>query len=108
MTDCPSESVTFEQALAELEQIVRDLEDGQTGLEDSLVRYEKGVGLIKRCYDELRRAEQRIQLVTGQDQEGVVILQPFDHAATLGADEADDKRRRNKPDDPAGRPQNLF
>ena len=36
---------TFEEALVELERIVRDLEDGETGLEQALHRYEQGVGL---------------------------------------------------------------
>ena len=38
--------LTFEQALAELDRIVRELEDGKTGLEDSLARYEQGVALL--------------------------------------------------------------
>lgn len=68
--------------MAELEQVVRDLEDGEIGLDESLARYERGVGLIKRCYAELREAEQRILLVTGTDDEGKPILQPFQHSAT--------------------------
>ena len=48
MTNSPSE-LTFEQSLAELEQVVRDLEDAQLGLDEALGRYERGVGLIKRC-----------------------------------------------------------
>ena len=71
--------------MAELEQVVHDLEDGQIGLEDSLARYEHGVGLIKACYAQLRDAEQRILLVTGTDDEGKPILQPFQHAATESA-----------------------
>jgi exodeoxyribonuclease VII small subunit len=71
--------------LAELEQVVNELEDGQIGLEESLARYERGVGLIKACYAQLRDAEQRILLVTGADEEGKPILQPFQHAATESA-----------------------
>src|SRR5215468_173831 len=76
------DGLRFEDALAELEQVVHDLEDGQVGLEDSLARYERGVGLIKACYAQLRDAEQRILLVTGTDEEGKPVLQPFQHAAT--------------------------
>ena len=65
MSDSPPDNLTFEQALAELEGIVHELEDGQIGLEESLARYEKGVGLLKRCYGQLRQAEQRILLLTG-------------------------------------------
>ena len=50
MTDSPS----FEVALAEVEQIVRTLEDGATTLEDGLAKYERGVTLLKLCYGHLR------------------------------------------------------
>lgn len=85
MSEPTQDGVRFEEALAELEQVVRDLEDGEVGLEDSLARYERGVGLIKACYAQLRDAEQRILLVTGADDEGKPILQPFQHAATESA-----------------------
>jgi exodeoxyribonuclease VII small subunit len=90
---------TFEQALAELDRIVRDLEDGQIGLEDSLARYEEGVGLLKRCYAQLREAEQRILLLTGVDEEGQPVLQPFQHTATAEG-KAEIKRLRPRGDDP--------
>lgn len=85
MSEAPREPVAFEDALAELEQVVRDLEDGEIGLEDSLSRYERGVGLIKSCHALLRDAEQRILLVTGTDEEGSPVLQPFQHTATESA-----------------------
>ncbi|MFO0851263.1 MAG: exodeoxyribonuclease VII small subunit [Gemmataceae bacterium] len=44
-----TESPRFEQALAELDRILRDLEDGTTTLDDALARYERGVGLLKLC-----------------------------------------------------------
>jgi exodeoxyribonuclease VII small subunit len=70
-------SQSFEAALAQLEEVVRALEDGQIGLEESLSRYEIGVGLIKRCQAQLRQAEQRIQLLTGVDENGQPSLQVF-------------------------------
>ena len=73
---------TFEDSLLELERMVRELEDGQLGLEDALARYEQGVGLIKSCYQQLQHAEQRILLLTGVDEEQKPILQPFKHEAT--------------------------
>jgi exodeoxyribonuclease VII small subunit len=100
MSDAPPDSPTFEQALAELEQIVRELEDGQTGLEAALASYEKGVGLLKRCYGQLRAAEQRIVQLTGVDAEGRPVLQPFEHAATAEADKGEGTRRRKKADEP--------
>jgi exodeoxyribonuclease VII small subunit len=96
MSNSPQDPLTFEQALAELDRIVRDLEDGQIGLEESLARYEQGVGLLKRCYGQLREAEQRILLLTGVDEEGQPVLQPFQHTATAEA-KAEIKRLPRKP-----------
>ena len=82
MNNIPSEGLTFEQSLAQLEQIVRDLEDAQLGLDEALERYEQGVGLIKRCQAQLQQAEQRILLLTGLDESGQPMLQAFKHEAT--------------------------
>lgn len=82
MTEQREDGRTFEESLLELERMVRELEDGRLGLEDSLARYEQGVGLIKSCYQQLRQAEQRILLLTGVDDEQQPILQPFKHEAT--------------------------
>ncbi len=98
MEPSPQDSLTFEQALAELDRIVRDLEDGQIGLDESLARYEQGVGLLKRCYAQLRDAEQRILLLTGVDEEGQPILQPFQHTATAEG-RAEVRRLRPRADD---------
>jgi exodeoxyribonuclease VII small subunit len=89
---------TFEQALAELERLVHELEDGQIGLEDSLARYEKGVGLLKHCYQQLQQAEQRILLLTGVDDEGKPVARPFDHSATVEQPKPEIKRRKKSPD----------
>ena len=82
MNELPlGDRLTFEQALAGLEQIVRDLEESQLGLDEALQRYEQGVRLIKECHARLQQAEQRILLLTGVE-EGNPILQPFKHEAT--------------------------
>jgi exodeoxyribonuclease VII small subunit len=96
MNEPAADNLTFEQALVELERIVRELEDGQIGLEESLCRYEQGVGLLKQCYGQLRQAEQRILTLTGEDGDGRPLTRPFEHAATLEAAKADVKRRRKK------------
>jgi exodeoxyribonuclease VII small subunit len=101
MSDSPPDNPTFEQALTQLEQIVRELEDGSTGLEESLARYEAGVALLKRCYAQLRQAEQRILQLTGLDEQGRPATVPFEHCATLEpADRADARKRRKKAEDP--------
>jgi exodeoxyribonuclease VII small subunit len=78
-----NEPKTFEEALVELEKIVHDLEDGETGLEQALQRYELGIGLLRRCYDQLRKVEQRILELTGNDEAGNPVLKPFDHASSM-------------------------
>src|SRR5881398_2916844 len=96
MPENPSDALSFEQSLAQLEQIVRDLEDAQLGLDDALARYEQGVRLIKECHAHLQQAEQRILLLTGIE-EGTPVLQPFKHEATATAKPV--PRLRRKPDE---------
>jgi len=54
------EELTFEQARAELEQIVRKLEDGQTSLDESLQLWERGEQLHALCLARLNQAEVRV------------------------------------------------
>lgn len=69
---------SFEEALAELEQCVHRLEDGQIPLEEALRCYEKGVSLVNYCNDLLSKARERIMLLAGEDSEGKPILRPFE------------------------------
>jgi exodeoxyribonuclease VII small subunit len=83
MPDSAANSMTFEQALGELERIVRELEDGKTGLEEALARYEQGVALLRRCYGQLCQAEQRIVELVGVDGDGQIVTKPFEHTAKM-------------------------
>lgn len=76
---------TFEQALAKLEGIVHDLEEGDLGLNEALARYEQGVRLLRQSYDLLEGAERRIELLSGIDADGNPITRPFDDSATLSS-----------------------
>lgn len=96
MKDTPLDTLTFEQSLAELERLVRELEDGKTELETALAHYEKGIGLLKRCYGQLTEAEQRILRLTGEDADGRPQTEPFEHAATADPAAPDPKKRRLK------------
>ena len=58
----------FESALAELETIVKTLEDGQLPLEQSLERFERGIALSRFCHTRLEDAERRIELLTERGQ----------------------------------------
>ena len=57
------EKLTFEQALANLEKIVAEIESGRIGLEESIARYEEGIALIRQCRTILDAAEKKIQLL---------------------------------------------
>ena len=60
--------MSFEDALAELERIVRGLEGGQQKLEDAIGAYERGAKLKAHCEAKLAEAEQRVQaIVAGAD-----------------------------------------
>ena len=79
----PAPPIRFEQALAELDRTLCDLEDGTTTLEESLARYERGVELVRLCYTQLRDAELRIRELAGLTDEGKPNLKSFEHTATV-------------------------
>lgn len=54
----------FESAIAELEQIVKQLEEGDLPLDTSLSLFERGVTLSRYCHDQLSAAERRIEQLT--------------------------------------------
>jgi exodeoxyribonuclease VII small subunit len=98
-------TLTFEQALARLEQIVTKLEDGRVDLAESLSSYEEGVRLLRQCHSLLERAERRIELLSGVDADGRPISEPFDDRATISLDggaPTRSKRRSSKKADPCG------
>lgn len=57
------ETLSFEQALAELEGIVRALESGQGALEASVAAYQRGAALRAHCERKLAEAEQKVQAI---------------------------------------------
>ena len=59
MTDV--DDLPFEHARAELDEVVRRLEDGSTTLEDALALWERGEALHRRCADILGAAEERLR-----------------------------------------------
>ncbi|WP_425409754.1 exodeoxyribonuclease VII small subunit [Hyphococcus sp.] len=60
-------TLSFEKALAELEEIVQKLESGQAALEDSIALYERGAALKAHCEKTLKSAQEKIEkiVVTG-------------------------------------------
>lgn len=55
--------ITFEAAIARLEEIVKSLETGNAPLDTSLSLFEEGVSLVKLCNSKLDTAEQRIKIL---------------------------------------------
>lgn len=77
-----SDELPFEKAIEQLEDIVRQLEDGKIGLEAALAQYEIGIGLLRRCHERLQTAERRIVELTGMDAAGQPLTKPFQHSPT--------------------------
>ena len=73
----PVESLNFEDALGELETVVRGLEKGDTPLEESITAYERGIALKKHCETKLREAQAKIEKIT-VDKDGAVKTEPLD------------------------------
>ena len=78
---------SFEDALAELEQILSDIEAGEVGLEQSLSKYERGSFLIQHCRAVLGKAEKQIELLS-KGPDGELVSEPMETAAET--DEAGD------------------
>ena len=55
-------SMKFEDAIAQLEELIEQIESGEVGLEQSLEQYEHGMALIKHCQGVLATAEKKIAL----------------------------------------------
>jgi len=74
------EGIDFEEALAEVEHIVAQLESGRAGLGESLQLYESGVRQIKKCHAMLHQAQLRIGLLSGFDADGNPITEALDES----------------------------
>jgi exodeoxyribonuclease VII small subunit len=83
MTDKPK---NFESSLEELEQIVRELEQGELTLEKSLELFEQGVKLSRECQERLNQAERRIEILM-RDNQGRPTVRPFAPEGENGDDD---------------------
>jgi exodeoxyribonuclease VII small subunit len=66
-------NMKYEEAAAELEKIVGQLEEGQLSLEETLVLYERGQLLSKHCTELLNQAELKIRTLTGDTQPNIQV-----------------------------------
>jgi exodeoxyribonuclease VII small subunit len=77
MADVPPDitAMSFEDALAELDRIVRQLETGGTKLDDSINAYERGAALKRHCEAKLKEAQAKVERISfGPD--GQVAVEP--------------------------------
>ena len=64
MSDKTIEEMTFEEAMAELEAVVDQLDRGDVALDDSIKLYERGALLKKRCERKLKDAAEKVAAIT--------------------------------------------
>jgi len=84
---------SLEESLEQLDETVRRLEEGEIGLSEALQQYEKGVKLLRACYDLLEKAERRIELLSGVDAEGRPVSTPMDEPSPSLDEKAPDRRQ---------------
>lgn len=74
MSEIPADvaAMSFEDALGELERIVRSLEEGRGKLDDSIAAYERGMALRRHCEAKLREAQAKVEKITATADGGVV------------------------------------
>jgi len=75
----PVSELTFEQALDELDALVRRMESGELGLDDAVAAYRRGAELSRHCQGKLAVAEQEIRRLDGE------LLTPLDPGELRGA-----------------------
>ncbi len=76
MTNNETKNKSFESSLEALEQIVRQLEDGDLPLEKSLELFEQGIRLSRECQERLGQAERRIEILL-RDNQGRTVVSEF-------------------------------
>ncbi|MDR0630869.1 MAG: exodeoxyribonuclease VII small subunit [Holosporales bacterium] len=63
--------LTFEQAIAELEEIIRKLESGKMPLEEAVSAFERGAELKKFCEEKLKNAQLKIEILSEKTSESI-------------------------------------
>lgn len=77
-TTKPAAELTFEKALADLEKIVAQMEDGGLSLEQALAAHKRGLELARLCRERLETAQQQVRVLEGE------VLKPLAAAADAG------------------------
>ena len=75
----------FEEAVAQLEAIVEQLESGDLSLDKAMKRFEEGVKLSKTCSETLDEVEAKVRILTGETDEGLTDA-PFESLEEQGGE----------------------
>ena len=78
MSETSIEEMTFEAAMAELEQVLAQLERGDVALDESIALHERGMKLKARCDAKLREAEEKVAAITLDGDGQPVGARPID------------------------------
>ena len=74
-TKMSAKTISFEENLEKLKEIVEELESGDLPLKKSLEKFQSGVDIIKQCYRELEATELKIETIIKKD--GKIITEPL-------------------------------
>ena len=70
------EKLSFEEALGELESVVRSLEEGKCPLDEAIKTFERGIGLKNHCDTKLKNARLKVEQIL-ENSDGTVSRKPF-------------------------------
>ena len=70
------ENRSFETSMEELEKIVKELEEGEMSLDESVAAFEKAVSLVRDCNERLEGAKQKVRLLV-EEKDGAAVERPF-------------------------------
>ncbi len=95
-SDRPAEEepTTFESSFAKIESIVRRLEQGTSGLDESLAMYQSAVMHMRFCHRKLEEAQRRVQILQGVADDGSFEAQDFDDSASTLSEKAASRSTR--------------
>ncbi|MCX9010961.1 MAG: exodeoxyribonuclease VII small subunit [Candidatus Methanoperedens sp.] len=68
--------ISFEESLAELENIVQKLENGQLSLDESLLLFDKGIRLVRECDTMLKNTKQKVEKLI--EENNCLVSEPFE------------------------------
>lgn len=78
MSEAAVKTMSFEEAMAELEKVVGQLESGNVPLEDSIKLYERGAALKAHCQKKLAEAEEKVAQITTDGEGNATGTTPLD------------------------------